>query len=171
MRIIKGLILFALMTVGFAVQANTACQTAEKVVKDPAGLFEYKYLPCGSVEVKYVYDEPAVVLSKNDIRKGRSLKAGEEVMNIKPNGRSKGKIKMDQPGQILSFDSNKFMDGKTIKKGDVLFTYLPTFMHHDSVVNSGKDAKQKTIEKSWAESFLVKLKVETSYILDNLTKN
>ena len=151
MRIIKGFVLFALLCVGLAVQAAD-CKTAEKVVKDPAGLFEYKYLPCGAVEVKYVYAEPATVLSKNDIRKGRILKSGEEVMNIKPNGRSKGKIKMDQPGTILSFDGAKFMDGKYIKQGDVLFVYQPSFMHHDSVATAG--GKQKNIEKTWAESFI-----------------
>ena len=73
MRIIKGFVLFALLCVGLAVQAAD-CKTAEKVVKDPAGLFEYKYLPCGAVEVKYVYAEPATVLSKNDIRKSPSVK-------------------------------------------------------------------------------------------------
>ena len=150
MRIIKGFFLFALLCVGAAVSAAD-CKIAEKVIKDPAGLFEYKYLPCGAVEVKYVYAEPATVLSKNDIRKGRILKSGEEVMNIKPNGRSKGKIKMDQPGTILSFDGAKFMDGKYINKGDVLFVYQPSFMHHDSVATAG--GKQKNIEKSWAESF------------------
>ena len=152
MRIVKSLILFALLTVGVAVQAASDCKDAVKIVKDPAGLFEYKYLPCGAVEVKYVYAEPATVLSKNDIRKGRVLKSGEEVMNIKPVGRSKGKIKMDQPGEILSFDGNKFMDGKSMKKGDVLFVYRPSFMHHDSVLAVG--GKQKNIEKSWAESFI-----------------
>lgn len=152
MRIVKSLILFALLTVGVAVQAASDCKDAVKIVKDPAGLFEYKYLPCGAVEVKYVYADPATVLSKNDIRKGRILKSGEEVMNIKPVGRSKGKIKMDQPGEILSFDGNKFMDGKSMKKGDVLFVYRPSFMHHDSVLAAG--GKQKTIEKSWAESFI-----------------
>ncbi|MBQ9788325.1 MAG: sodium ion-translocating decarboxylase subunit beta [Lentisphaeria bacterium] len=74
-------------------------------------------------------------------------------MNIKPTGRSKGKLKMDAPGKIVSFDADKFMDGKSINKGDVLLIYAPSFIHHDSV-KEGASGVQKTIQKSWGESLV-----------------
>ncbi|MBR7127732.1 MAG: sodium ion-translocating decarboxylase subunit beta [Lentisphaeria bacterium] len=74
-------------------------------------------------------------------------------MNIKPTGRSKGKLKMDAPGKIVSFDADKFMDGKSINKGDVLLVYAPSFIHHDSV-KEGASGVQKTIQKSWGESLI-----------------
>ena len=153
MRLVKSLILFALISVGFAAFAATDCGNGAKVVKEEAGLFAFTYLPNGTVEVKYVYDEPSIILSKNDIRNGRIMKSGEEIMNIKPTGRSKGKLKMDAPGKIVSFDADKFMDGKSINKGDVLLIYAPSFIHHDSV-KEGASGVQKTIQKSWGESLV-----------------
>ena len=152
MRFVKSLVLFALLAIGVALQAAPDCASA-KVVKEEAGLFAFTYLPNGTVEVKYVADAPAIILSKNDIRNGRILKSGEEIMNIKPAGRSKGKLKMDIPGKIVSFNDQQFMDGKSINKGDVLFVYAPSFMHHDSV-KEGAAGVQKTIQKSWGDSLV-----------------
>ena len=53
MRLVKSLILFALISVGFAAFAAADCEKAAKTVKEEAGLLAFTYLPNGTVEVSF----------------------------------------------------------------------------------------------------------------------
>ena len=88
--------------------------------------------------VVYNWEKPAVVYAIS-LAKGNKLTPGTELMTIKPDGRSKGKLKIAQ-----SLYVTELRDGLTtaskLEKGDIIAEFNQSLLYHDSLVMGSKPA-------------------------------
>ena len=88
--------------------------------------------------VVYNWEKPAVVYAIS-LAKGNKLTPGTELMTIKPDGRSKGKLKIAK-----SLYVTELRDGLTtaskLEKGDIIAEFNQSLMYHDSLVMGSKPA-------------------------------
>ena len=89
----------------------------------------------GTVALKYVWKDPAVVYSLS-MQKNQKVMPGREIMVLAPANRSKGKVKINIPAKVKSIKEG--LDAAaTLTLGDTVAVFEPEFLMHDSVVNGG----------------------------------
>ncbi len=96
----------------------------------------------------YVWEKPATVYSLTIAAKQKVL-PGREAMTILPGGRSKGKLKLTMPLQVLQLNE-KLQNAATLEKGMVLGCFLPTAIVHDSQNN---ETTESGALPGWGEAF------------------
>ena len=102
----------------------------------------------GVIEVVYNWDKPAVVYSNNNqLKAGAAFYPHTQICYLQPEGRSKGKIYTVDGGIIVKYD---LKGAQSINKGDVLYSYDPAVVTHDSAVAGGN---RKEEVGSWTELF------------------
>ena len=101
--------------------------------------FDYYYSPAnGRIYMVYVWEKPVTVYSKS-LSKGDKLTPGTEIMTIKPQGRTKGKVKIAFSGKVVSIREG-FDSSTTLKAGDVVAEFQPSLVYHDSLNESSPKA-------------------------------
>ena len=137
-----------------ACAAKTAC---DKALTLPAGATLLKaqsdnliawYTKDGKYYLVYNWEKPAVVYSLT-FAAGQKILPGREIMIIKPEGRSRGKVKAYSSFSVKAVN-NTLATAATVTKGYVFATFVPNAIVHDSVAD-GDSAKGKM--PGWGEAF------------------
>ncbi len=99
---------------------------------DPDELFDYyEDKVTGRMYLVYVWKDPATVYSVS-MAKGNKLHDGSEIMTVKPQNRSKGKVKTAQAYQVEAVRAG-LQSSATLLPGDVIATLMPALVYHDSL--------------------------------------
>ncbi|MDR0933049.1 MAG: sodium ion-translocating decarboxylase subunit beta [Victivallales bacterium] len=82
----------------------------------------------------YDWEKPAVVNSLT-VAVNQKVTPGREMMVVVPEGRSKGKVKIDMAAKVVKLNPN-FIPSSSVKKGTVIAVFQPIELAHDSVGNA-----------------------------------
>ena len=164
MKMFKMMIAFAavLCAVTVSAKAAAACNKDAKCTKEvkaeapalPAKITETKAtkLSVGNDDVfhwyydrdtkklyvVYAWEEPSVVYAVS-LAKGNKLTPGTEIMTIKPDGRSKGKLKISQSLYVTNVRTGLVTASK-LEKDDIIAEFSQSMLFHDSLVMGSKPA-------------------------------
>ena len=101
-------------------------------------VFQWYVGPKGTLFLVYVWEKPAVVYNVS-FAKGNKLHDGSEIMNIKPDERSKGKVKIVQAMSVKEVRKG-LVAASRLEKGDVIAEFVPQLLNHDSLRAGSKPA-------------------------------
>ena len=120
-------------------------------------VFEWRVTDRNTLELYYIWNQPATVYSVS-MAANEVVKPGQELMTVKPDARSKGKVKSGAAMRVLSVNVKPASvmagrpadeDGKGLpSEGTLVGEFLPILSAHDSVEN-GMSADQIG---GWGES-------------------
>ncbi|MCF7792117.1 MAG: sodium ion-translocating decarboxylase subunit beta [Victivallales bacterium] len=143
MRIIRILFIFFISLYSFSVLAN-----------ESNGILLWEKTENNMQQLVYNYDKPATIYSIT-VNKDEQLLPGSKIMILSIPGRSKAHIKIAESAQVREIGK---LNGKTIEtadkiyKGQVLFTFEPKYIFHDSMSEEGGDLKEANLP-SWGRMF------------------
>ena len=101
--------------------------------------FDYYEDPVnGHLYMVYVWKEDATLYGCS-MAQDNKLHDGAEIMTIKPQGRTKGKVKLAFSGKVIKIRKG-LESSATLKKGDVVAEFLPSLVYHDSLNESSPKA-------------------------------
>ncbi len=103
----------------------------EEASDDLFGMYKDK---TGRRYLVYEWEKPATVLNFT-LLKGGKLSPGNEIMTVKPEGRSKGKVESAMSFKIEQLNP-EVKNAATLVQGMVLGCFLPTEITHDSIDNA-----------------------------------
>ena len=107
------------------------------------------YTKDGKYYLVYNWEKPATVYSLT-FAAGQKVLPGREIMILKPEGRSRGKIKAYSSFSVKAVN-DALATAATINKGFVFATFVPNAIVHDSVAD-GEASKGKM--PGWGEAFI-----------------
>ena len=100
-------------------------------------VFDYYENPVnGHLYLVYVWKEPGTVYS-NSLKTGDKHYDGAEIMTIKPQERTKGKVKMAQAAKVISVRDG-LESSATLMPGDIIAEFQPSLVNHDSLPNGSQ---------------------------------
>ena len=119
-------------------------------------VFEWRVTDRATLELYYIWKQPATVYAVS-MAPGEVINPGQELMIVKPDGRSKGKLHAGASMKVLSLKVNpaEIMAGMAAETGDpaaegtLIGEFLPILLSHDSV----EDGTSEDFIGGWGESF------------------
>ncbi len=120
-------------------------------------VFEWRVTDRATLELYYIWNKPATIYAVS-MAPGEVITPGQELMIVKPDGRSKGKLHAGASMKVLSLkvDAAKVMAGAAeaetgdpAAEGTLIGEFLPILLSHDSVVNGTSE----DFIGGWGESF------------------
>ncbi|MCQ2379862.1 MAG: sodium ion-translocating decarboxylase subunit beta [Victivallaceae bacterium] len=97
----------------------------------------------------YEWEKPAAVYSLS-MEQGKMVSPGREIMVVKPDGRSKGKVKTEVSMKVVRL-ADDLCGAAMLTKGMVLGEFAPSEIYHDSVNES--TPQNNNLATGWAETF------------------